>query len=354
MPRTALLLTTCAGLEDVVLDELRDHLPADPGLAVRPGQVHVWVEAAAADALAAAMQLRTVHHVHHILAELTLPQTGALAFIRDAVAGIAIPGLDGAESFGVRCRRVGSHDFTSVDAEREAGAGVRAQAPVPVDLSSPALDVRLDIDGARCLVGVRHTRQPLSRRFEQAVFRKSAAQPAIAAAMVRLLAREAGGAPGVVLDPFCGGGTLVLEAAAAWPDATLLASDVLPELAEGTRDNVASTAGSAVEVRTGDAADLVALWGDRAPVDAVLANPPFGKQLGRGVDLRALYGDVSAGLERILKPGGLAAVLVWKRRTFVGAMGRAPSLTRVHARVVEAGGLWVGIEIIRKRSAPPG
>lgn len=352
MTSTALLLTTCSGLEDVVLDELRDHLAAEPGLPVRPGQVHVRVDGPPASALAAALQLRTVHHVHHVLATHELPDTDALGAIRAALSEVSIPGLAEAGSFAVRCRRVGQHPFTSVDAEREAGAGVRTQRAVPVDLTTPALDVRLDIDGSRCLVMVRHTRRPLSRRHEQAVFRRSAAQPAIAAAMVRLLAREAGTAPRTVLDPFCGGGTLVLEAAEAWPGARLLASDLLPELAEGTRTNVLASTGRGVEVRAADAADLASSWGDIGLMDAVLANPPFGRQLARGVDLHVLYGDFFEGLERILRPGGLAAVLVWKRRTFVGAMGRAPSLTRVHARVVEAGGLWVGIEVIRKRSAP--
>ena len=171
--------------------------------------------------------------------------------------------------------------------------------------------------------------------------------------MVRLVARELRTQPSVVLDPFCGGGTLVLEAAAAWPDARLLASDVVAELAEGTRENVHTSMGRSVEVRCADAAHLPDSWGDAGPVDVVLANPPFGRQLARGVDLHGLYGDFFEGLEQVLRPGGIAAVLVWKRRTFVGAMGRAPSLTRVHARVVEAGGLWVGIEVIRKRSTPP-
>lgn len=350
MARTAMLLSTCNGLEDVVLHELQDVVPARAGIEVRPGQVHAWVDAPADVAVAAAMGLRTVHHVQQVIGEISLRGAEPLRDLRAAVAGLVIPGLSEAMSFGVRCRRVGTHEFTSMDAERAAGAGVRDQSPVPVDLDAPALDVRLDIHDARCLVMVRHSRRSRSRRHEQVVFQKAAAQPAIAAAMVQLLGRELGGAPQRVLDPFCGGGTLLLEAGHAWPHATLLGSDIEPTLSAGTRDNVADSLDRDIEVRTGDAGDLVALWGDRAPLDAVLANPPFGRQLARGVDLHGLYGRFFAGLEQLLRPGGLAAVLVWKRRTFVGAMGRGPSLTRVHARVVEAGGLWVGIEVIRKRT----
>lgn len=354
MPRTALLLSTCSGLEDVALRELQRHVPAVSGLEVRAGLVHAWVEAPPERAVAAALRLRTVHHVQHVLAEMGLPGDEPLPALRAFVGALAIPGLGTAASFGVRCRRVGTHGFGSMDAEREAGSGVLDQVSLPVDLDAPDLDLRLDIDGPRCLVMIRHTRRPLSRRYERVVFRRSAAQPAIAAAMVQLAARALGSDPGAVLDPFCGGGTLLLEAGHAWPGATLLASDVLAEMADGTRDNVARSLDRGVETRAGDAADLVALWGDRAPVDVVLANPPFGRQLARGVDLHGLYGDVFAGLDRLLRPGGVAAFLVWKRRTFVGAMGKGPSLAREHARVVEAGGLWIGIEVLRKRSAPPG
>jgi tRNA (guanine6-N2)-methyltransferase len=349
MSRTALLLSTCAGLEDVTLRELQALVPAVAGLEVRAGQVHAWVDAPPEQAVAAAMSMRTVHHVQRVITEWALPEADPLVFIRRAISALPIPGLDTAESFAVRCRRVGTHPFRSMDAEREAGAGVWDQRRVPANLDAPDLDVRLDVHDTRCLVMIRHTRRPLGRRYDRAVFRRSAAQPAIAAAMVQLLAQALGRAPDVVLDPFCGGGTLVLEAAHAWPGATLLASDILPELADGTRDNVAASSDRVVETRAGDAATLAALWGDRAPVDAVLANPPFGKQLARGVDLHGLYGAVFAGLERILRPGGVAVMLVWKRRTFVGAMGRGPSLERVHARVVEAGGLWIGIEVVRKR-----
>lgn len=353
MSRTALLLSTCAGLEDVTLRELQALVPATAGLDVRAGQVHAWVDAASDQAIAAAMRMRTVHHVQHVLTEWVLPDTEPLAFIRRSIAALGIPGLDTAESFAVRCRRVGTHGFRSMDAEREAGAGVWDQRRVPANLDEPDLDVRLDVHGSRCLVMVRHTRRPLGRRYDRAVFRRSAAQPAIAAAMVQLLEAELGRPPAAVLDPFCGGGTLVLEAAHAWPRATLLASDILPELADGTRDNVAASSEREVETRAGDAAALASLWGDRAPIDAVLANPPFGRQLARGVDLHGLYGDVFAGLESILRPGGVAVMLVWKRRTFVGAMGRGPSLERVRAQVVEAGGLWIGIEVVRKRTDAP-
>lgn len=50
------------------------------------------------------------------------------------------------KTFCVRCKRAGKHDFTSVDAERQLGAGLmRACAPKGVSLTKPEVEVRLEI-----------------------------------------------------------------------------------------------------------------------------------------------------------------------------------------------------------------
>jgi tRNA G10 N-methylase Trm11 len=47
-----------------------------------------------------------------------------------------------------------------------------------------------------------------------------------------------------------------------------------------------------------------------ASVDRVLCNPPFGKQLGAPQEIGALYRQVVREMDRVLKPGGRAVLLV--------------------------------------------
>jgi tRNA G10 N-methylase Trm11 len=45
-------------------------------------------------------------------------------------------------------------------------------------------------------------------------------------------------------------------------------------------------------------------------VDRILSNPPFGKQLGRPEDIGPLYRRMIPAYDRVLRPGGIAVLLV--------------------------------------------
>ena len=99
-----------------------------------------------------------------------------------------------------------------------------------------------------------------------------------------------------VLDPFCGAGTLLLEAHAIEPGATYLGIDRQPAALAAARANTPSRE---VTWRTGDAARL------SGPVDRILTNPPW--------NVRVSLGDFAPYLRewrRVLRPGGRVVAIL--------------------------------------------
>ncbi|OLT14333.1 hypothetical protein BJF78_02490 [Pseudonocardia sp. CNS-139] len=105
---------------------------------------------------------------------------------------------------------------------------------------------------------------PLHRRAYKQRTGPGTLHPPVAAALARLAGPVAS-----VLDPFCGDGTIAVEAALAHPDARVLASDADPERVRHAAANAAA-AGVAVDLAVADAAAAPA-----TAVDAVVTNPPW-------------------------------------------------------------------------------
>ncbi len=119
-------------------------------------------------------------------------------------------------SFAVRAERYGTHDFTSVDVGRVVGAGVidsymRSRGVrLKVDLRSPHVEVHAFVVQDEVLIGINTTGRALDKRGYRRFNHPAALKSTLAAA----LALEAGvreGTDYVVLDPMCGGGTVVIE-----------------------------------------------------------------------------------------------------------------------------------------------
>ncbi|TDD30587.1 methyltransferase domain-containing protein [Kribbella turkmenica] len=133
------------------------------------------------------------------------------------------------------------------------------------------VDWRVVLDGTAMWVGVRPFDVPLHRREWRRRTVAGSLHPPVAAAMARL----AEIAPGDrVLDPFCGAGTLLLEADAISPDATYVGIDRSPEAVAAARANT-GTRGH-IHWRTGDARHLP------VRVDRIVTNPPWGVRVAIG------------------------------------------------------------------------
>lgn len=346
-----LLLTCDPGLEDVALAELawraeRAGLPA-PEAELRPfdlaGHLHVRLDAPPDVRLALVRELRSVHRVVRPIDRFPLPSDGP-AGIRRRIATLApeIPELAPAETrFRASCSRVGTHPFTSEDVEREVGAGVRDVLPRAVRLKDPDVVLRCDVRGDTCVVGVQLPGPALSRR-DPGPFRPTTTLRGSVAWGLCALARPFGQDAGAVLDPFCGAGTILVEASARWPGVRIAASDLHVRAVEGARQNLIGH-----DVRMGDARRLAEVWPD-ARFDTVVTNPPFGRRLGREMELAVFYRLFLASALAVTVPGARLVVLVEDRGAFNRAWAQVPAWRSVHVRVLEMGGLYVGAFVLER------
>jgi len=119
------------------------------------------------------------------------------------------------QTFVVRVNRVGDHDFSSVDVAREVGQEIvdsyrdATGTTLDVDLEEPDVIFRLDLFDDRWYFGIDTTGEPLGSRdyFRR---RKEGATPAVLASC---LVRASDWSPDQsLLDPFCGSGTIPIEA----------------------------------------------------------------------------------------------------------------------------------------------
>jgi 23S rRNA G2445 N2-methylase RlmL len=144
----------------------------------------------------------------------------------------------------------------------------------------PDLTVRVFLDGTRAIGALRLGARPAHRRGYKLDTGAGTLHPPVAAALVRLTAPAAGES---LLDPFCGDGTIAIEAALAFPDARVAGSDLDPARLANAKAN-AARAGVEIGWNRADAG------GSAATADLVVTNPPW----NLAVDAR---GTLSRSLE---------------------------------------------------------
>lgn len=364
---TPLWLTTNGGLEDVAAHEFEERAEqaglASAAAAETPGGCsgYVLVSAAAPPKamLDVARSMRSIHHVTAPLYTFELDAARPLAGLEATVADLDVPAMASARRFRVTSNRHGTHDFTSVDVQRVAGAALQARYGTEVDLEDYDTDVRVDVWGGEVTVGVQHTTASLSRRHTRVFEARAALKPNVAYGLLRLPRMEK--VPRVVLDPFCGSGTLLFEAAAEWPEAHLVGSDWDAHVVHGARVNAranglggalrrgdhapadATSLARGLSLRRSDAQEVSEAFPD-LQADLVVTNPPYGERLGRQMSFLPFYERFLEEMHGVLRPGGWLVLLVAKNGPFNTAVRHSaeagfPYDVR-HVRVINAGGLY--------------
>lgn len=140
----------------------------------------------------------------------------------------------------------------------------------------------------------------------------------------------------VIVDPFCGAGTLLAERARLGPYRSLLGIDVKAQALDAARKNLAAV--EHVALHHGDFADFAT----RGPVDVILTNPPYGRRVGNPSQMRALHRRLDELAAHALKPGGWLVV-------FRPIEASPPStLDIVSNRRVDVGGFEVNLIAARR------
>ncbi|UFU08115.1 TRM11 family SAM-dependent methyltransferase [Ruania halotolerans] len=218
---------------------------------------------------------------------------------------LTIPVAHGAsEALSVSASFVGQRTYSRFDIEDLTGA-VIAERTGAVYYSrrdgtrppSERTDWRVVFDGTRARVAVRPFDAPLHRRDWRGHTVTGSLHPPVAAALARL-ARIGPGHR--VLDPFCGAGTIVLEARHGCPTAAYTGLDHDPGAVEAARAN--TPAQTSVSWQVGDARHVYRT-GDC--FDRIITNPPWG--------LRLPMADFDAHVRhwcRMLRPTGMLVAIL--------------------------------------------
>ncbi|NIK57705.1 methyltransferase domain-containing protein [Kribbella shirazensis] len=234
-------------------------------------------------------------------------KAGLVAAVRSTALGSGERG-----AFAVSASFVGERNFNRFDVEDLVGERIarltggryhsRRGGIVPPDERA---EWRVVLDGKTLWIGVRPYAVPLHRRAWRTRTVPGSLHPPVAAAMARLAQL----APGHdVLDPFCGAGTLLLEARLLEPRAEYVGLDRDPAAIAAARAN-AARASACDRTMTWSCADTRRLTGS---ADRMITNPPWNR--------RVRIGDLAPYLRawRRVLDGRLVAILTAEQAAGLG------------------------------------
>ena len=345
-----------AGLEQLVWQDIERRCDAQ-----LIGFGHRRIDFAYAGTPAALLDLRGVDDIYvHVARLIGLDHTRAsLARLTEKIAPMdllpalevcaAVRPISTAPTYRVTASHLGRRNYSRYDVESAVAMALVGNLPWRFVLNDaeeqePELDLRVLLENDWALLGLRLGALPLHRRAYKVASRPGSLKPPVAYCLGLLAAL----APGdVVLDPACGAGTILVEAAALIPSGVVCGGDldasaleiaqanlqaagmsaVLTQLSAGfdpRRSDIANNAEPPIALLyQGDATDL--RLADRT-VDAVLSNLPWGKQVTAETDLAPLYRGILTTIERVLAPGGRAVLLTDQAEPMLAALETCPAL----------------------------
>jgi len=339
-----LILTTNPGIEDIAIREVEETLGARASIFHNlPGKLIAEIDGKELDRV---FSLRSIYHaVKHISTlEIRTNSEGLLDIYR-GLKNVEIEDLENAKTFRVTSQRIGEHSFTSVQVQKYAGQAIVEKYGKKVDLENFDVNIVCDIVGSKCYVGIQLTRKSLHKRFERPFNHPAAIKAPLAYGMLRIAEVEDGD---VILDPFCGGGTILIEAAQIWDGRiTILGSDINSRFLEGARINIRAVGVEEyVSLKIADARRLDEFYD--AKVNKIVTNPPYGVRLGKERNLKELYLEFLNSASKIMKPEGRIVIINLKATSFRSIIFKTRKFKLVHERVVETGGLYPHIFVLEK------
>ncbi|XP_075391594.1 U6 snRNA (guanine-N(2))-methyltransferase THUMPD2 isoform X2 [Tenrec ecaudatus] len=203
-------------------------------------------------------------------------------------------------TFRVSCRCSGAlgKTFTPQEVGRVIGIALMKQFGWKADLRNPNLEIFMHLNDIYSVVGIPIFKVPLASRT---YIRTAGLRSTIAWAMASLAEIKAGT---VVLDPMCGLGTILLEAAKEWPDVYYVGADVSDSQLLGARDNLqAAGLNDKIELLK---VSVIELPLPSESVDIIISDIPFGKKFKLGKDIKSILQE----MERVLHVGGILVLLL--------------------------------------------
>lgn len=227
---------------------------------------------------------------------------------------LAKASADNPLTFRVTCERTGDHSFKAPTVEFEmGGACSEVYAKCKPKMTDFDINLRIDVVANRIIIGTQLNVEDLSKRHFLRYRNSVTIKTNVAYIMLRLANVQAAS---VIVDPFCGSGTILLEALEMTnKKVQVIGMDVNRRAADGAKQNAVSEGygPEIAEFHCSDARGLRRIVGDDRQVDAIVSNMPWGVRTGQNQsvnDLQQLYETFLRVGWYVLKPGGRIVILV--------------------------------------------
>ncbi|TKS85879.1 THUMP domain-containing protein 2 [Collichthys lucidus] len=198
-------------------------------------------------------------------------------------------------SFRISCKCTGSLSryFSTQEVSKIIGVGLSRLLGWKVDLKNPQLEVNVYLSDDHCLLGFPLTRLPLANR---SYIKTTGLRATVAWAMASLAQIQPGFC---VVDPMCGVGTILIEAAQEHKAARFLGMDIDDGQLQRANENVEfAKLGNRIHLLKSSS---TALPLPSTTVDAVVCDLPFGRKFGTKANVAASLPLILAEMERFVR-----------------------------------------------------
>ncbi|XP_078068456.1 U6 snRNA (guanine-N(2))-methyltransferase THUMPD2 isoform X1 [Mustelus asterias] len=206
--------------------------------------------------------------------------------------------------FRVSCRCSGriAKVFTSQELGRAIGVALGRQMGWKAELRNPMLEVYVHLSDIHCVVGIPIVRLPLASRD---YIKSAGLRSTVAWAMAYLADIKAGS---LVLDPMCGLGTILLEAAKEWPNAYYHGIDNTASQLQVASANVCfAKLTNSIDLTRASVTELPLL---AESIDVVICDIPFGKKFKISQDTKTIMPNILKEMVRVLSVNGTLVLLL--------------------------------------------
>lgn len=204
-----LIATTNWGLEDICREEVKEITKRSVDVDVNK----VFFKGSIEDVYTVNMMSKTIHRLIIALYKGSFNDLNDIYRIAKNLSYTEYIKSD--QSFAVRATRTGNHSFTSVEVAAKVGKGIIDSYMIDrgtrlkVNLDNPDVEVLCLIRGGEMIIGVNTTGESLHKRNYRVYNHPAALKSTIASSMLMY----SGWRKEPILDPMCGGGTIIIEAA---------------------------------------------------------------------------------------------------------------------------------------------
>ncbi|XP_065101155.2 THUMP domain-containing protein 2 isoform X2 [Paramisgurnus dabryanus] len=202
-----------------------------------------------------------------------------------------------------RCSGVIARSYTSQRLSCIIGMAIKEKLRWKVDLKEPIIEVNVNVSDHHCIIGMPLLKHPLASRC---YMKHNGLRSTIAWAMTFLCPKPLNDS--VILDPMCGVGAVLLEAAQEYSNALFLGMDTDMSQLQKAAENVnAAGMEEKVQLLQSSAMEIPLTSG---VVDAVLCDVPFGRKFSCSIDMPTALPHLLKEMERVLCVGGHLVLLL--------------------------------------------